>query len=329
MAIKHLLFRSVDLGADIKISLSFAPPTATLPVQDDKYPWKTAELSAKGLSDARVTWVHKLGFCAPQFDKNYVEIAEGEGTILMGTPPETAFTPPIPIPGLETRVQVFNQTAAASDIGLGYIIDDAMTPTAVWKDVPKDVLLVAKTYTVLRAFVEVKGADAALPGSPRTAPIWEIDLLSLAPNTMIVVFPDGHGWFFTVTYTIDESEALVLDSSHGKIQMYTAELAFTHAEVAPQAIKSICDHLSSKGYLVNVVHKDGAVEASISMTVLHDGTCAQAAMDLLAVLESGVLGVEAPHVTAHHGSTMVSGPGDATFAHWRPIAPCDSEWWSQ
>ncbi|KAI0371220.1 hypothetical protein BV20DRAFT_965376 [Pilatotrama ljubarskyi] len=285
----------------------------------------------------------------------------------MGTPPVTFFTIPVPIPGVKT-VQVMNQTTGPSHIGLGYIVDGQMSPAAIWENVQKNALLVSQTpEPILRAFVEVQGAEAPSPGDPHSAPIWQQDLLSLSTNTMVMISPDNHGWYDALTYSMDEggkpvtptadgvvapakpdkadeseeevtSEtetddgargAIPQSDDHWKVRIYRAEVAFEDAGVVPKAARVICGQLSRKGYVANVVQKDREVYATIAMTVLHGGSCAQAEKDLLSVLDSEDLRMEAPNVKAHDGLAMVSGGQgrDAIFSHWRPITPCDSEWW--
>ncbi|KAI0777268.1 hypothetical protein BD413DRAFT_174285 [Trametes elegans] len=255
----------------------------------------------------------------------------GDSTVLTGSPPALVFTPPISIPGVDT-MHVANQTSAATDIGLGYISEDMMSPVALWDKVPKGTILISGMTPILGAYIEVDGEKEEHPSSvDKLAPIWQQDLLSLGPVTTIIIMDSRDGWYSAIQYSTPEFTAFfptveVLNENlqvQGKI--YRATLAFSDTDDIDAATSFICTQLSAQGYVPSVSIKRGDTEATLELTVPPGGSCHQAEVDLTSCFENGVCAALSPHIKGH-GGEMLQDRTISGVAVWAPISPCNPEW---
>ncbi|KAI0674468.1 hypothetical protein C8Q78DRAFT_597052 [Trametes maxima] len=329
MTTKHLIFKTADLGTNIRISLSFAPPKVLLPVKDPLFP--IFDIPASGIFATTITWSNRLAFCVPKFEENFVPIKAGQGTVLMGNPPTPIFTPPVTLPGVDT-VQVLNQTNSPTDIGLGYIVDGVILPAAVWQEVGKNFLLVAEMEPVLRAYVEDQGVAAPIVSAveaPR--PIWEQNLLSLGPSTLITITVDGRGGYLATQFSVNAKDAMTTNPCATLIEtrtkIFRAEIAFEDANAASRDGISLCKALSAHGYAVDCISKARSAELSVVVTVPHDGNCDDAEKCLMTAIEeihsATMLVID---IKGHTGEVLVQGEAESSFSLWLPINPCDREW---
>ncbi|KAI0646462.1 hypothetical protein C8Q79DRAFT_671645 [Trametes meyenii] len=332
MTTKRLIFKTADLGANVRISLSFAPPKVLLPVHDPLFSWKTFDIPATGVFETTIVWSSRLAFCAPKFEENFVPIKAGQGTVLIGNPPTPIFTSPVPLPGVDT-VQVLNQTSSPTDIGLGYIVDGVVFPAAVWREVGKNFLLVAEMEPVLRAYVDDQDVAPIIQNTGAPRPIWEQNLLSLGPNTLITITVDGRGGYMATQYSIKAKDAMITDTrsmltrASTKPQVFKAEIAFEDAEAASRDAMYLCKTLSAHGYTVDCIGKADGTEISMVVVVPFDGSCRDAERCLMAAMEeTSSVAMQAIDIKGHIGEVLLQEESESGFSWWLPIHPCDREW---
>ncbi|KAI0635323.1 hypothetical protein C8Q77DRAFT_1208662 [Trametes polyzona] len=211
MATRKLTFRSVDLGEDVTLILTFGSPSEDLFAKQFPLAWKVTTLSASGISVLNATWNNRLAFCMPQIGGDssnlsagtYVPIEVGQTTtlVLRGDldPPVYHFTPPTPVPDLRA-VQAKNNTGEPVTLGIGYISDygtdyETVSPVAIWKNVGSGMTVNASITPILRAYVALGSQSSpTLRASIRSSsPILEMNMLALGSHTTVRISKDHSG----------------------------------------------------------------------------------------------------------------------------------------
>ncbi|KAI0827100.1 hypothetical protein BC628DRAFT_199136 [Trametes gibbosa] len=215
MALRQLAFKSVDLGDDLTLILSFMPPPPTMSTGRFPSAWKITTLSATGVSTFDVTWTNKLAFSAPQSSANvreisagtYTPIEVGETTNLTvrhdSDPPIYQFTHPVPVPGSQV-VQANNNTGSPVDIALGVLADpgsdnETVNPILRFDNVGNGLSVVVKFEPILRVYAVLRSHPSELPQDATvqsSGPILQLNLLRLGPHTDIRISKDhtGRAW---------------------------------------------------------------------------------------------------------------------------------------
>ncbi|CAL1700099.1 unnamed protein product [Somion occarium] len=326
MTTRTLTFKSSDLGENANLVLCFATSETIDAVPGTRvdanglkakqYPiaWKTATLSAHGYSSLTTTFVNSPGFCSAQIGGrrvvtagNYVPIQVGQETTLNVEtnvrPPVFYFSDPTSIIG--DIVKATNLTGQAANIGLGFITDaeqpnETMIPTSVFRNVPNGLSILDTFTPLLRAYIDIGNytegqlIDRDLSN---VQPVWEGDLLSLQPETTIVlqgsvvpVQPRLNLNATVINTTHDQVPPVVVHLPKVEIErrerVYTATLAFALAENVVQGVKYIAEQLINKNYQVKFTYTEGSTFAVLVLTLPYGTSCDQAERELLSVMES-------------------------------------------
>ncbi|KAI0777270.1 hypothetical protein BD413DRAFT_676463 [Trametes elegans] len=349
MATKNLTFRRqaatyVDIGDDVSLMLCFTPPTPELFIKQFPVAWRVTTLSAKGRSVLEATWTSTLGFCMPQIGGNsrivssgtYTPINVGEVTTLTvnknAKPPVYYFTDPVALPGTD-NVQAINKCGHPSTIGLGFITDvgttdETMSPILTWDEVGNGLTVTGEFTPVLRAYVALKyQASDIIRGEIRShTPIWEKNLLSLAPDTVIHISKDPMGGYVARTGGVKAQDTPLVPSVGWKNRLYRADLAFASPKIALQAARAVGEHLSNKSYTVKFIYKDGDEEAQVELALPRGVSCQQAEREMLAALEDDPLVAHRAQIKGHSGQVLLAAAG--TYAQWSNINPATVGWYT-
>ncbi|KAL1944923.1 hypothetical protein VTO73DRAFT_2543 [Trametes versicolor] len=199
-------------------------------------PWKVITMPATGRYESEVTWTSKFGFSNTQSGGGvaggqtassgltYIPIeasvpVAGQVTTLSVTPNNPtgqlsySFTEPVPgSPHLGSQVQAINNIGRPATISLGFIEEldtdrEYMHPVLTYPNVGNGLSVVGSPARMLSVHVSLNHQEAARDGlsggiaSPTDQPIWEVDLLSLNPSTVIRISQDPTTGAFVASNT--------------------------------------------------------------------------------------------------------------------------------
>ncbi|EIW58233.1 uncharacterized protein TRAVEDRAFT_47400 [Trametes versicolor FP-101664 SS1] len=219
MVTKKLSFRGFNLGKAITLSLYFTARSDPSTTDVSSYttaatvPWKVITMPATGRYESEVTWTSKFGFSNTQSGGG---VAGGQTTSSGLTYiPIEASVPVEPVPGsphLGSQVQAINNIGRPATISLGFIEEldtdrEYMHPVLTYPNVGNGLSVVGSPARMLSVHVSLNHQEAARDGlsggiaSPTDQPIWEVDLLSLNPSTVIRISQDPTTGAFVASNT--------------------------------------------------------------------------------------------------------------------------------
>jgi len=131
---KTLKFKSVDLGSDVALMLTFDDLATNPKLFTDCFPvcFKVIGFGASGENDASITYQSQLAFIKPQVDSNDIVSASIFGKIDPGQetelqisskgPPETfKFSTPVTASSKNNLIAVTNKIGQKCEMGVGFI----------------------------------------------------------------------------------------------------------------------------------------------------------------------------------------------------------------
>ncbi|KAI0743059.1 hypothetical protein C8Q80DRAFT_951221 [Daedaleopsis nitida] len=303
---KTLVFKSTDLGANLKLLLCFMPPSPELFV--DRFPvaWKVTTLSAKGRSTFIATCTNVLGCCVAQVGRgqfvsasNHIPVSTGDQTTLMVdrtiNPPAYYFTPPLKSTSSQDAVQVVNGTNVPQNIGFGFITDvdtdrELMHTVLMFPGVKPTFTALAQYIPVVRAYISMNYAEDEMLSADimNVKPLWEGDMRELQSSTTVVVkrTPQGtyeaHELPGSLHKVPDESETWV--SPKGSIEpamlyserSFHATMVFHYRADDEQRFKHVIAELVRRGYTVRLSIKECENDVGVELLLPFGLSCAQA-----------------------------------------------------
>ncbi|KAI0712718.1 hypothetical protein C8T65DRAFT_739293 [Cerioporus squamosus] len=349
MATRNLTFKSTNLGDNVTLMLCFTPPVPKLFVDQFPIAWKVTTLAATGRSSLNATWTANLGFSATQVGEgsivtagNYTPIKVGQTTTLLldqtARPPVQHWTDPKTLPGV-TTVQAVNGTGGPAGIGIGFITDldkptEDMSVALTWPNVGNTLAVTGDFTPILSAYVALDYQESQLIRGDiqSVAPIWQSNLLSLQANTTIVVSKDATGAYVAKQLNFAEAEDFEADPIPASIdvkdivatRVYRATLSFASQSLVNDSLKTIIEHLLSKGYRVRVTYLGKATDALIELILPLNTSCNQAEKEVLGFIENHGFPTRAA-IKERGGEKKVYSKDRISF--WEDINPAKADWY--
>ncbi|RPD63484.1 hypothetical protein L227DRAFT_561598 [Lentinus tigrinus ALCF2SS1-6] len=350
MATRNLTFRSTNLGDNVTLMLCFTPPVPGL--YRDQFPiaWKVTTLAARGRSSLNATWTSTLGFSATQVGEgslvtagNYTPIKAGQTTTLLldqtANPPVQHWTDPKDRSGV-TSVQAVNRTGGPAGIGIGFITNldeptEDINLALTWPNVGNTLAVTGDFTPVLSAYIALDYQETQMVrGDIQSVdPIWKVNLLSLKPSTTIVISKDPTGAYIAKQLNSMEAEAEdvkvpdaipVSIGSENVTRMYRATLSFAAQSLVSNSLKTIAEHLHSKGYRVKVTLLGKATDALIELVLPTSTSCNQAEKEVLGCIEDHGFPT---HIAIKERSGELLAYSKDRFSCWEDINPATNGWY--
>ncbi|KAH9852482.1 hypothetical protein C2E23DRAFT_183171 [Lenzites betulinus] len=213
MAFKRLTFKSVDLGDDLTVILSFTPPSPIVSIERFPFAWKVFTIHGKGGTIFDAIWTNKYAFSVLERSGStreisagtYIPIEIGEVTALTACPDgdtfKYEFTNPVAVPGSRV-IQANNNAGHPVDLALS-VIEDPGTDTQTVKpilnfdNVGNSLSVAVQFRPILRVYAVLQSHTSEPSQSviQSNGPILELDLLGLGPHTAIRISKDHTGAF--------------------------------------------------------------------------------------------------------------------------------------